>query len=91
MNRVNEGSLKEEHRKQVQNKAAGIDGVTKAEYGEKLDENVADLVARMKRFGYKPQPVRRIYIYRTYGSVRGSRQAFHATISRKECRDCLLD
>ena len=27
----------------------------------------------------------------TYGSVRGSRQAFHEKISRKECRDCLLD
>jgi len=50
MNRVNEESLKEEHRKQLQNKAVGIDGVTKAEYGEKLDENVADLIAQMKKF-----------------------------------------
>ena len=27
----------------------------------------------------------------TYGSVRGSRQAFHFPYLRKECRDCLLD
>ena len=27
----------------------------------------------------------------TYGSVRGSRQAFHFLYLRKECRDCLLD
>lgn len=70
MNRVNEGSLKEEHRKQVQNKAAGADGMTKAEYGEKLDENVADLVARMKSFSYKPQPVRRAYIPKANGKLR---------------------
>ena len=70
MNRVNEGSLKEEHRKQEQKKAVGIDGVTKAEYGEKLDENVADLIARMKRFGYKPQPVRRTYIPKANGKMR---------------------
>lgn len=28
---------------------------------------------------------------RTYGSVRGVRQAFHFLNKRKECRDCLLD
>ena len=48
MNRVNEASIREEHRKQVQNKAVGIDGVTKAEYGEKLDENAADLIVVRK-------------------------------------------
>jgi len=70
MNRVNEGSLKEEHRKQVQRKAVGIDGVTKAEYGEKLDGNVGDLVTRMKKFRYKPQPVRRAYIPKANGKLR---------------------
>ena len=70
MNRVNEGSLKEEHQRQVQGKAVGVDGVTKAEYGEKLDENVADLIARMKRFSYKPLPVRRAYIPKANGKLR---------------------
>jgi len=70
MNRVNEENLKEEHRKQVQNKAVGIDGVTKAEYGEKLDENVAELIARMKKFSYKPLPVRRAYILKANGKLR---------------------
>ncbi len=70
MNRVNATSVKEAHRKQVQNKAVGIDGMTKAEYGEKLDENVADLIARMKRFSYKPQPVRRAYIPKANGKMR---------------------
>jgi len=70
MNRVSEESLKEEHRKQNHRKAVGVDGVAKAEYGEKLDENVADLIARMKRFGYKPQPVRRTYIPKANGKMR---------------------
>ena len=70
MNRVSEASIKEEHRKQVQNKAVGVDGITKAEYREKLDENAADLIARMKKFNYKPQPVRRTYIPKANGKLR---------------------
>ena len=65
MNRVNETSIKGEHRKQQQRKAVGVDGVTKSEYGEKLDENVANVIDRMKKFSYKPQPVRRTYIPKT--------------------------
>jgi len=70
MNRVNEASIKEEHRKQARKKATGVDGVTKAEYGERLDENVKDLIVRMKRFSYKPQPVRRAYIPKANGKLR---------------------
>lgn len=70
MNRVNETSIKEAHRKQVQNKAVGIDGTTKEEYAKELDKNVADLITRMKRFSYKPQSVRRVYIPKTNGKLR---------------------
>ncbi|GHS86268.1 group II intron reverse transcriptase/maturase [Synergistales bacterium] len=70
MNRVNEVSLKEEHRKQARNKATGVDGVTKDEYGEKLDENVASLNASMKKFSYKPLPVRRVFIPKANGKTR---------------------
>ena len=44
------------------NKATGIDGVTKAAYEANLEANLDDLVARMKRQAYKPQPSRRTYI-----------------------------
>lgn len=43
-------------------KAVGVDGVTKAEYEKNIHANVTDLVARLKRHAYKPQPVRRAYI-----------------------------
>jgi retron-type reverse transcriptase len=43
-------------------KAVGIDGVTKARYGADLDDNLKDLVARMKRMAYRPAPVRQVLI-----------------------------
>lgn len=70
MNRVNEETIKIEHRKQGKKKASGIDGVTKDEYGNAFDEKVANLIARMKTFSYKPQPVRRTYIPKANGSLR---------------------
>ena len=43
-------------------RASGIDGVTWKEYGEQLDENLRDLVARLKAKRYRPQPAKRVYI-----------------------------
>ena len=43
-------------------RASGMDGVTWQEYGENLEENLKDLVARLKAKRYKPQPARRVYI-----------------------------
>ena len=51
-------------------KATGVDGVTKAEYGENLEENLQDLSARLKRMGYRPGPKRRSYIPKA-GSAKG--------------------
>ena len=43
-------------------KAVGVDGVRKAEYGEHLEPNLNALIARMKRMGYRPGPVRQVLI-----------------------------
>ena len=43
-------------------RASGMDGVSWREYGENLEENLKDLVARLKAKRYKPQPARRVYI-----------------------------
>jgi len=43
-------------------KAVGVDGVTKAAYGEHLEENLRALVERMRRMGYRPGAVRQVLI-----------------------------
>jgi group II intron reverse transcriptase/maturase len=47
-----------------------MDGVTWQEYGEKLEENLRDLVTRLKAKRYKPQPARRVYIPKDEHSTR---------------------
>ena len=59
---INAHSLKACHWWSDGKKATGVDRVTKEEYEANLDDNLADLVARMKKQAYKPQPVRRVYI-----------------------------
>ena len=52
-------------------KASGIDGVSVQEYEANLEENIRDVVERLKTKRYKPQPVRRAYIPKSDGSRRG--------------------
>jgi RNA-directed DNA polymerase len=52
------------------NRAVGVDGVTKEDYGKNLEENLLDLSGRLKRMGYRPQPKRRSYIPKA-GSEKG--------------------
>lgn len=42
--------------------ASGIDRITKEEYGENLEANLSALLERLHRMGYRPLPVRRVYI-----------------------------
>lgn len=58
-------------------KATGIDGVTKKEYGAKLEENLANLSQRLKDMGYRPQDRRRSYIPKA-GSEKGRPLAISA-------------
>lgn len=68
---LNEDFLKESYWELKRDKAAGIDEVSVEEYEVKLNENVKNLVERMKKKQYKPQPVRRVYIPKSDGSKRG--------------------
>ena len=67
---VNKERLKEQHRKQQRNKASGIDKMTKDKYEIKLNENIDNLIERMKKFSYKPLPVKRTYIPKANGKLR---------------------
>jgi len=42
--------------------AAGVDGQTMSEYGEKLSENLRDLLVRVKEGRYQAPPVKRAYV-----------------------------
>lgn len=59
---INVDNLREKHKQANAKKATGVDGVTKDIYEENLEQNLSDLVERMKRQAYKPQSVRRVYI-----------------------------
>ena len=43
-------------------RAVGIDGITKEQYGVKLEENIDKLVCRMKSMSYRPQAAREVLI-----------------------------
>ena len=44
------------------NKAVGIDGINKAIYAQKLEENIERLISSMKNMAYIPGPVREVLI-----------------------------
>ena len=51
-------------------KAVGIDGKTKEEYGQDLENNIQDLVRRMKALSYRAKPVRQVLIPKSNGKHR---------------------
>lgn len=67
---IDKEMLKDCHRKMDGDKAVGIDGVTKEEYGRDLEENLERLVDRLKKKSYKPQPARRVEILKENGRTR---------------------
>jgi group II intron reverse transcriptase/maturase len=70
MHFVNSESLEECFRMLKRGKAAGIDGTTIEEYEKNLRGNIENLVDRMKKMSYRPQPVRRVYIPKENGKKR---------------------
>jgi RNA-directed DNA polymerase len=62
MHHINVGTLQSCFDKLDGKKALGADRVSKDEYGENLMVNLNNLIERMKRMGYRPQPVRQVLI-----------------------------
>lgn len=58
---MNEDLLRDSCQRLQANAAAGSDTMTKAEYAQHLEQHLPDLVGRLHRMAYRPQPVRRVY------------------------------
>ena len=67
---INIEMLKQCHKELDGNKAVGIDKVTKAEYEEHLEENLTNLVSKLKNKAYKPLPSLRVFIPKANGKKR---------------------
>jgi len=67
---LNEESLKEAFQKLKKGKAAGVDKVTVEEYEKNLDENISEVVEKLKKKSYKAKLVRRTYIPKGKGEER---------------------
>ena len=51
-------------------KAVGTDGITKEEYGARLEENLEELEEKLKKKAYKPKPAKRVEIPKENGKTR---------------------
>ena len=67
---LNVDFLRKSFRSLNRNKALGLDNVSWYDYAENLDENLEDLVFRLKRKSYRPVPARRVYIPKGEGKMR---------------------
>src|SRR5919197_1015158 len=63
-------ALERAYRRQRAAVAVGVDGVTKEQYGQALEDNLQDLHARLKAQRYRHQPIRRVYIPKAQGKTR---------------------
>lgn len=59
---INKETLIASHKQMDKKKARGIDNISKEDYSKKLEENITNLVERMKNGSYKPNATRRTYI-----------------------------
>lgn len=50
--------------------AVGVDGITKEQYGQRLEENLRELNERMRAKRYRHQPIRRVHIPKSPGKTR---------------------
>ncbi len=63
-------ALERAYRRMRKDAAVGVDGVTKEQYGQDLEQNLRDLHKRMKAKRYRHQPNRRVHIPKGGGKTR---------------------
>jgi RNA-directed DNA polymerase len=67
---INEAALRRAFDRIRKDAAMGVDGVTKEQYGQELDEKLRDLLDRLKTKRYRHQPIRRVHIPKEGGRTR---------------------
>lgn len=67
---ISKEMLKELYQELKGQKAIGIDGITKEEYGKKLGENLDQLMLKIRRGTYKSKPAKIVEIPKEDGSTR---------------------
>jgi RNA-directed DNA polymerase len=68
--RIDVPALKRAFVRQRHSAAAGVDGVTKARYGQDLECNLQDLHGRLRSQQWRHQPIRRVHIPKGKGKTR---------------------
>ena len=59
---IDQAALRRTFHRQRGNAAAGVDGVTKADYEQELETHLQDLHERLRTRRYRHQPIRRVHI-----------------------------
>jgi group II intron reverse transcriptase/maturase len=67
---IDEQALKRAYGRIRKNAAVGVDGITKEQYGERLDDNARELREQMRTWRYRHQPIRRVHIPKEQGKTR---------------------
>jgi RNA-directed DNA polymerase len=67
---VDEAALGRAFTRIRKNAAVGVDGITKEQYGQRLEENLKELHERLKSMRYRHQPIRRMHIPKAPGKTR---------------------
>lgn len=67
---IDEGALERAFRRLDGRAAEGVDGVTKAQYGEALGERITELHAKLREGRWRHQPIRRVNIPKGRGKTR---------------------
>jgi RNA-directed DNA polymerase len=70
MHHLNPGNLRRAFRELDGSKAVGIDRVTKRQYAEHLDGNIAALHGALRGGGWRPKPSRQVLIPKPQGGMR---------------------
>ncbi len=67
---VNEEALGRAFSRIRKDAAVGVDGITKEQYGQQLEENLRGLLERLRTMRYRHQPIRRVHIPKANGKKR---------------------